>query len=42
MAVAELRFTVVAFDNGYVVSVINGEFYSWELPWLRIQEWRQV
>jgi hypothetical protein len=28
----ELRFTVVAFDNGYVVSVINGEFYSWELP----------
>jgi hypothetical protein len=32
MAVAELRFTVVAFDNGYVVSVINGELYSWELP----------
>ena len=32
IAVVELRSTGVAFDNGYVVSVINGEVYSWELP----------
>jgi hypothetical protein len=40
--VSKLRFTVVAFDNGYVVIVINDEFNSWELPWLRIQAWRRV